>query len=169
GETSADRYGTSVKQARSVAEAVASAPWSTLELASGLGPEGAALLDSLRNVARDDQRTADLRDALARAQREVVALVKRSQAAAVPPPAPAAPQPTADDLSLNTSTSDPRIPYTPPEETTTPASSGSGSARTAGGRRTTAARAAADLQAELSELAARHPDATIEITWKVVE
>jgi hypothetical protein len=31
------------------------------------------------------------------------------------------------------------------------------------------ARAAADLQAELSELAARHPDATIEITWKVVE
>ncbi|MEU3618428.1 phage resistance protein [Streptomyces sp. NPDC006872] len=167
GETSADRYGTSIKQARSVAEAVASAPWSTLELAAGLGPEGAALLDSLRNVARDDQRTADLRDALARTQREVVALVKRSQAAA-PPPAPVAPQPTADDLSLNTPTSDPRIPYAP-QETPTPASSGSGSARTSGGRRTTVARAAADLQAELSELAARHPDATIEITWKVVE
>jgi hypothetical protein len=31
------------------------------------------------------------------------------------------------------------------------------------------ARAAADLQTELSELAARHPDATVEITWKVVE
>ncbi|MEU0337972.1 phage resistance protein [Streptomyces bobili] len=167
GETSADRYGTSIKQARSVAEAVASAPWSTLELAAGLGPEGAALLDSLRNVARDDQRTADLRDALARTQREVVALVKRSQAA-TPPPAPVAPQPTADDLSLNTPTSDPRIPYAP-QETPTPASSGRGSARTAGGRRTTVARAAADLQAELSELAARHPDATIEITWKVVE
>ncbi|MBT1091684.1 phage resistance protein [Streptomyces sp. Tu102] len=167
GETSADRYGTSIKQARSVAEAVASAPWSTLELAAGLGPEGAALLDSLRNVARDDQRTADLRDALARTQREVVALVKRSQAA-TPPPAPAAPQVTADDLSLNTPTSDPRIPYAP-QETPTPASSGSGSTRTAGGRRTTVARAAADLQAELSELAARHPDATIEITWKVVE
>ncbi|MFF4131281.1 phage resistance protein [Streptomyces mirabilis] len=167
GETSADRYGTSIKQARGVAEAVASAPWSTLELAAGLGPEGAALLDSLRNVARDDQRTADLRDALARTQREVVALVKRSQAAA-PRPAPVAPQPTADDLSLNTPTSDPRIPYAP-QEIPTPASSGSGSARTAGGRRTTVARAAADLQAELSELAARHPDATVEITWKVVE
>jgi hypothetical protein len=169
GETSADRYGTSIKQARSVAEAVASAPWSTLELAAGLGPEGEALLDSLRNVARDDQRTADLRDALTRTQREVVALVKRSQAAATPPPAPVAPQPTAGDLSLDTPTSDPRIPYTP-QETPTPASSaGSGTARTSGGRRTTAARAAADLQAELAELATRHPEATIEITWKVVE
>ncbi|MFE3327374.1 phage resistance protein [Streptomyces sp. NPDC059176] len=168
GETSADRYGTSIKQARSVAEAVASASWSTLELAAGLGPEGAALLDSLCNVARDDQRTADLCEALTRTQREVVALVKRSQAAAPRPPAPVAPQPTADDLSLNTPTSDPRIPYTP-QEPAAPASSGSGSARKAGGRRTTVARAAADLQAELSELAARHPDATIEITWKVVE
>lgn len=138
---------------------------STLELATG--PEGEALLESLRNVARDDQRTADLREALARTQREVVALLKRNQAAAQPP-APVAPQPTADDLSLNTPTSDPRIPYAP-QETPTPASSGSGSARKAGGRRTTVARAAADLQAELSELAARHPDATIEITWKVVE
>ncbi|MFF8318447.1 phage resistance protein [Streptomyces bobili] len=168
GETSADRYGTSIKQARSVAEAVASAPWSTLELAAGLGPEGAALLDSLRNIARDDQRTADLRDALARTQREVVALLKRSQAAVTPPPAPVAPRPTADDLDLGRPTSDPRIPFTPPQPPT-PASSGSGSARAAGGRRTTVARAAADLQAELSELAARHPDATIEITWKVVE
>ncbi|MEV6543505.1 phage resistance protein [Streptomyces sp. NPDC051665] len=168
GETSADRYGTSIKQARSVAEAVASAPWSTLELAAGLGPEGAVLLDSLRNIARDDQRTADLRDALARTQREVVALLKRSQASATPPPPPVAPPPTADDLDLGRPTSDPRIPFTPPE-TPTPTSSGSGSARTAGGRRTTVARAAADLQAELSELAARHPDATIEITWKVVE
>ncbi|ARP68900.1 phage resistance protein [Streptomyces pluripotens] len=174
GAISADRYGTSVKQARSVAEAVASAPWGTLELAAGLGPEGEALLDSLRNVARDDQRTADLREALTRTQREVVALVKRSQAAATPPPPPVAPQPTADDLSLNTPTSDPRIPYTPQETPSSassgaPASSGGGTARTSGGRRTTAARAAADLQAELSELAARHPDATIEITWKVVE
>ncbi|WP_215455030.1 phage resistance protein [Streptomyces sp. ATCC 21386] len=168
GETSADRYGTSVKQARSVAEAVASAPWSTLELAAGLGPEGAALLDSLRNVARDDQRTADLRDALARTQREVVALVKRTQAAAQPPAPVVQTQPTAGDLSLDTPTSDPRIPYAP-QETPASGSSGSGTSRTSGGRRTTVARAVTDLQAELSDLAARHPDATIEITWKVVE
>ncbi|ODA74658.1 hypothetical protein APS67_001320 [Streptomyces sp. AVP053U2] len=172
GETSADRYGTSVKKARAVAEAVASAPWSTLELAAGLGPEGEALLDSLRHVARDDQRTADLRDTLARTQREVVALIKRSQAAATPTPVPVAPQPTAGDLSLDTSTSDPRISYTQPQETPSAASgsgSGSGTARKSGGRRTTVVRAAADLQAELSELAARHPNATIEITWQVVE
>ncbi|MEW2342788.1 BREX-2 system ATPase PglY [Streptomyces griseoaurantiacus] len=168
GETSADRYGTSVKKARAVAEAVASAPWSTLELAAGLGPEGEALLDSLRNVARDDQRTADLRDALARTQREVVALIKRAQAAATPPPTPVAPQTTAGDLSLDTRSSDPRIPYAPPQEGTTPASGG-GTARKSGHRSTTVSRAVADLQSELSELAARHPDATIEITWQVIE
>ncbi|MFD8522114.1 phage resistance protein [Streptomyces capillispiralis] len=169
GETSADRYGTSIKKARAVAEAVASAPWSTLELAAGLGPEGEALLDSLRNVARDDQRTADLRDALARTQRQVVALIKRSQAAATPPPAPVVSQQpsSAGDLSLDTPTSDPRISYTSPQETPSPA--GGGTARKSGSRSTTVRRAAADLQAELSELAARHPDATIEITWKVVE
>jgi hypothetical protein len=167
GETSADRYGTSIKKARAVAEAVASAPWSTLELAAGLGPEGEALLDSLRNVARDDQRTADLRDALARTQREVVALIKRTQTVATPPPMPVAPQPsTADGQSLDTSTSDPRIPYTPQE---TPSPGSGTTARKSGGRRTTAARAVTDLQAELSDLAARHPEATIEITWRVVE
>lgn len=48
-----------------VAESIASAPWSTLELAAGLGLKGETLLDSLRNAARDDQRAADLRDALA--------------------------------------------------------------------------------------------------------
>ncbi|MFJ2305535.1 phage resistance protein [Streptomyces sp. NPDC087787] len=169
GETSADRYGTSIKKARAVAEAVASAPWSTLELAAGLGPEGEALLDSLRNVARDDQRTADLRDALARTQREVVALIKRTQAAATPPPVPVAPQPpTADGQSLDTPTSDPRIPYTPSQETPSSASGG-GTARKSGRRSTTVSRAAADLQAELAELAARHPNATIEITWQVIE
>jgi hypothetical protein len=31
------------------------------------------------------------------------------------------------------------------------------------------AQASADIQAELSDLAARHPNATIEITWQVVE
>ncbi|MFD6383378.1 phage resistance protein [Streptomyces nigra] len=168
GEASADRYGTSIKKARAVAEAVASAPWSTLELAAGLGPEGEALLDSLRNVARDDQRTADLRDALARTQREVVVLLKRAQAAAAPSPAPVAPLPTADDLSLNTSTSDPRIPYTQSQETPSPASAG-GTARKSGRRNTTVSRAVEDLQAELADLAARHPNATIEITWQVIE
>lgn len=164
GAVSADRYGTSIKQARAVAEALAAAPWHTLELASGEGPEGAALLESLRNVARGDQRTGDLRDALTRTQREIVALVKRNRAAATPP-APAPPVPAGDDVSLETKTSDPRIPFTPQPSTT----SGSGTVRRSGGGRTTAVRAVAELQAELAELASREPDATIEIIWRVVD
>ncbi|WP_371103432.1 hypothetical protein, partial [Streptomyces sp. PU_AKi4] len=76
--------------------------------------------------------------------------------------------PTADGQSLDTPTSDPRIPYTPAQETPSPASGG-GTARKSGRRSTTVSRAAADLQTELSELAARHPNATIEITWQVIE
>jgi hypothetical protein len=169
GETSADRYGTSIKKARAVAEALAAASWSTLDLASAEGPEGAALLDSLRNVARGDQRTGNLRDALSRTQREVLALVKRNRAAATPPPAPVAPvppAPTAGDVPLDTPTSHPPIPEIPQQAG---AATGSGTARRSGGGRTTAARAAAELQAELAELASREPGATIEITWRVLD
>ncbi|MER5224956.1 BREX-2 system ATPase PglY [Streptomyces flaveus] len=164
GVVSADRYGTSIKQARAVTEALAAASWHTLELASGEGAEGAALLDSLRNVARGDQRTGDLRDALSRTQREILALVKRNQAAATPPTA-VTPPPTANDVSLGTKTSDPRIPFDP--QPTTP--TGSGTGRRSGGRRTTVAKAVSELQAELDELATREPGATIEITWRVVD
>ncbi|MFE2022469.1 phage resistance protein [Streptomyces sp. NPDC059499] len=166
GTVSADRYGTSIKQARSVAEALGAAPWHTLELASGEGPEGAALLESLRNVARGDQRTGDLRDALARTQREIVALVKRNRAAAAPPPAPVAPAPapTAADIPLSTETSHP-----PVFETPQPTTAATGKVRRSGGGRTTAAHAAAELQAELAELAASEPGATIEITWRVID
>jgi hypothetical protein len=169
GAVSADRYGTSIKQARAVAEALAAASWSTLDLASAEGPEGAALLDSLRNVARGDQRTGDLREALARTQREVLALVKRNRAAATPPPVPVVPvppAPTAGDVPLNTDTSHPPVPETPQQ---TSAITGSGAVRRSGGGRTTAARAAAELHAELAELATREPGATIEITWRVVD
>lgn len=167
GEVSADRYGTSIKQARAVAEALSAASWHTLELASGEGPEGAALLDSLRNVAQGDQRTGDLRDALVRTQREILALVKRNRAAATPPAAPA---PVADDVSLETRTSDPRVPYSPQQPAPGGDSgAGGGAVRRSGGSRTTAARAVAELQAELAELATREPGATVEITWRVVD
>ncbi|UOB08700.1 phage resistance protein [Streptomyces sp. HP-A2021] len=172
GEVSADRYGTSVKQAGSVARAVTEASWHTLELGIGLGAEGAALLDSLRNVARGDQRTADLREALKRTEREILALIKRNQAAATPPPAPVAPTTDtdpakADDLSLNTVTSDPRIDFTQQPG----AQQGTGTAgQSAGGRRTTTARQAVKaLESELTELAKSNPEATIEITWRVVD
>ncbi|GAA3377840.1 hypothetical protein GCM10020367_55120 [Streptomyces sannanensis] len=169
GAVSADRYGTSIKQARAVAEALARASWSTLDLASSEGPEGAALLDSLRNVARGDQRTGDLRDALARTQREVLALVKRNRAAATPQPVPVVPTPpapTAGDISLSTDTSHPPVPEIPQQ---TGAAGSPGTVRRSGGGRTTAGRAVAELQAELAELASREPGATIEITWRVVD
>ncbi|MFD7836970.1 phage resistance protein [Streptomyces sp. NPDC059761] len=169
GQVNPDRYGTSIVQARTVAQALAAASWNTLDLASAEGPDGEALLDSLRNVAQKDQRTNDLTEALARTQREVLALVKRNRAAAAPQPAPVPPQsaPGPGDVPLTTATSHPRVPE---EIAPAPVSSPSGSrGRRSGGGRTTAARAAAELQAELAELAAREPGATIEITWRVVD
>ncbi|MFE9169008.1 phage resistance protein [Streptomyces kebangsaanensis] len=172
GTVSADRYGTSVKQAGSVARAVTEASWHTLELGIGLGAEGAALLDSLRNVARGDQRTADLRETLKRTERDILALIKRNQAAATPPPTPATPSTTtdpattADALSLNTPTSDPRIPFT--QHPAAPQGTGA-AGQSQGSRTTTAAQAAKALESELAELAQSNPGATIEITWRVVD
>ncbi|WP_432061647.1 BREX-2 system ATPase PglY [Streptomyces sp. S1] len=167
GTVSPDRFGTSVKQAGEVARALTSTSWSTLDLASSEGPEGAALLDSLRNVARSDQRTGNLKDALAQTQREVLALVKRNRAVSPPSPAPAPPAPRSGDVDLNTPSSHPAVPE---ENGSTAASSGTtGRVRRSGGGRTTAVRAVAELQAEIAELAAQEPGATVEITWRVVE
>lgn len=167
GQVSADRFGASVKQARSVAQALDATSWTTLDLATHAGPEGQALLDSLRNVAASDQRTSDLRDALVRTQREVLALVKRNQATAVPP-APVAPvyvPPGAEDVPLDTNTSHPPVPSIPSP------TDGIGTRRSkrSGGGVTTAGRAAAELQADLAELAAREPGTTVEISWRVID
>ncbi|MFE5215124.1 MULTISPECIES: BREX-2 system ATPase PglY [unclassified Streptomyces] len=163
GEVGADRFGTSVKQARAVAQALDSTSWTTLDLATSEGPEGEALLDSLRNAAQSDQRTNDLKEALARTQREVLALVKRNRATPPAPPAPPAPRPS--DVPLDTPSSHPPVPeQSPGTRPSTP-----GRVKRSGGGRTTAARAVAELQAEIAELAAREPGATVEITWQVVE
>ncbi|MGW1615618.1 BREX-2 system ATPase PglY [Streptomyces sp. NPDC002285] len=163
GEVGADRFGTSVKQARAVAQALDSASWTTLDLATSEGPEGEALLESLRNAAQSDQRTNDLKEALARTQREVLALVKRNRATPAPPPAPPAPRP--GDVPLDTPTSHPPVSeQTPGTGPSTP-----GRVKRSGGGRTTAARAVAELQAEIAELASREPGTAVEITWRVVE
>ncbi|MET4656817.1 hypothetical protein ABID80_000509 [Streptomyces sp. PvP037] len=163
GEVGADRFGTSVKQARAVAQALDSTSWTTLDLATSEGPEGEALLESLRNAAQSDQRTNDLKEALARTQREVLALVKRNRATPPAPPAPPAPRPS--DVPLDTPSSHPPVPeQSPGTRPSTP-----GPVKRSGGGRTTAARAVAELQAEIAELAAREPGATVEITWQVVE
>ncbi|WP_283136706.1 BREX-2 system ATPase PglY [Rhizohabitans arisaemae] len=166
GSVSPDRYGTSVKRARDVTQALVAAAWDTLELAEGQGPEGRALLESLRGVAHADQRTADLIEALGRTRREVTALVKRNQPRPVPVVTPPPPPPRLDprDVDLTTPTSDPRVP------TTRETGAGPQTVRRRSGRRTTtAATAVAELQAELAELAAGEPGAVIEITWQVVD
>ncbi|HEY9440338.1 MAG TPA: phage resistance protein, partial [Streptomyces sp.] len=114
GQVGADRFGSSITQAKGVAQALTDTSWTTLELAVNEGPEGQALLDSLRNAAGADQRTSDLPGALVRTQREVLALVKRNRAAATPPPpapvAPAAPlSPGANEVPLDTATSHPPV------------------------------------------------------------
>ncbi|MFE2440504.1 phage resistance protein [Streptomyces sp. NPDC059426] len=170
GHVGPDRYGTSIRQARKVAEALDRASWSTLELALNEGPEGLALLESLRTVAQRDQRTHDLCEALDRTQQDVLALVKRNRAADRPAPQPT-PRPSAeprqaDDVPLDTRTSHPSVPADPSAE---PGAGATKRPRRSGGGRTTAARAVAELHAELAELAASDPEATIEITWKVVD
>ncbi|MEU9098023.1 phage resistance protein [Streptomyces sp. NPDC048361] len=166
GPVSADRFGTSIKQARAVAQALDTAPWTTLDLASSEGPEGDALLESLRNAARSDQRTNDLREALDRTQREVLALVKRNRATPAPPTPPVLPAPGPQDVPLDTPSRHPKVPDDGPTTTST---GPTGKVRRSGGRRTTVAEAVAELQAELAELAAEEPGATVEITWRVVE
>ncbi|MGW0314459.1 BREX-2 system ATPase PglY [Streptomyces flavidovirens] len=162
GEVGADRFGTSVKQARAVAQALDSASWTTLELATSEGPEGEALLESLRNAAQSDQRSNDLKEALAQAQREVLALVKRNRATPAPPATSPAPRP--GDVPLDTPTSHPPVPEQTPD--TRPATPGR--VKRSGGGRTTAAKAVAELQAEIAELAAREPGTEVEIAWRVV-
>ncbi|ATW51092.1 phage resistance protein [Streptomyces peucetius subsp. caesius ATCC 27952] len=166
GQVGADRFGTSVKQARAVAQALDTASWTTLDLATSEGPDGEALLESLRNAAQSDQRTNDLKEALAKAQREVLALVKRNRATPTPtPPAPPAPRP--GDVPLDTPSSHPPVPEQPPGTSTGPADPGR--VKRSGGGRTTAAKAVAELHTEIAELAAREPGAAVEITWRVVE
>lgn len=161
---SQDRYGTSIATAEKVAAALAQASWDTLEMGKVLGPEGAALLDSLRNTARADQRTADLTTALRTTAAKITELATvRARAAerAHTPPSPTPPTPQrAGQIPLDTDTSHPPVAGT----TATPRS---GPRR--GTRRSTARTAATDLAAELAELTAREPGVTVEITWRVVE
>ncbi|MFD8933900.1 phage resistance protein [Streptomyces sp. NPDC059578] len=170
----ADRFGTSIKQAAKVAQALGTAPWEILGLASAKGPEGQALLESLRNTAGADQRSNDLVAALERTRVEVVALLKRTEATPEP-----SPDLRAGDIPLNGGSVHPRVEGHRDEPSPTGSGSGSatgtgtgtgtGRAPRSGERRTTAARAVSELRDELAELVARDPDAAIEITWRVVE
>lgn len=166
GPSNADRYGTSIKQAGKVVQALTGAAWDTLELAEGQGAEGRSLLESLRGIARADQRAADLVEALERTRREVTALIRKNQRVE-DKPVPVTPLPKPDDVRLDGRSNDPRVHTKLPEETG--GGDGTGAAWRSGTTHTTAREAARSLEAELAELREREPNATVEITWRVVE
>ncbi|GAA2342654.1 BREX-2 system ATPase PglY [Streptomyces cuspidosporus] len=170
GEASPGRYGASIKQAKAVADALVVAAWDMLKLAPNYGPHGEAVLEELRGAARADQHTMRLEDALRNARKSIVAVIERSQASARPQPPVATPAPTPpaaqlttpDEVSLSSDTA------RPPVSTNHPLP-GQRAVRRSGGGRAKASQAIAQLRAELDELTATEPDATIEITWRVVE
>ncbi|MFE2496143.1 phage resistance protein [Streptomyces scopuliridis] len=163
GGVSASRYGASITQAESVAGALATATWDMLKLAPNYGPQGEAVLEALRGAARVDQRTTRLEDALKEARRSIVAVMAaaRPQRLAPEPEIAVAPLTEPGEVRLNDDTARPPVSTTHPIIGRT--------ARRSGGGRTKASQAIAQLRAELDELTAVEPDATIEISWRVVE
>ncbi|WP_175410415.1 phage resistance protein [Streptomyces sp. TRM64462] len=177
GEVPASRYSTSVRQAQTVTDALVGGPWKLLERAPKYGPSGEAVLDALRNAARLDQRTAKLEDALRHAEDAMHKVLDRAEAAIAPPrpntptagTEPDAPR-TPNEIDLSTESSHPPVHTSHPTTTGTSTGAGTGQAkRRSGGGRAKAAQAVAELRAQLAELTAAEPDATIEITWRVVE
>ncbi|SEU47431.1 BREX-2 system ATPase PglY [Nonomuraea wenchangensis] len=177
GQVNAERYGTSVKRAHDVAQALATAAWDTLELAEGQGAEGQALLQVLRGTAQADQLTADLIDALDMTRREVTALIKRNQRPGpTPPPVVVVPPGGgADTVDLSGKSSHPPVSGKEPEQgsgTVSPADPVPSGVRRSGRKQAKAAHAdeaVAELRRQLAELAATEPGATVEITWQVVD
>ncbi|MEU5162631.1 phage resistance protein [Streptomyces sp. NPDC020875] len=167
GDVPPSRYSTSVRQAEVVKNALVTAAWELLSLADRYGAAGEAVLETLRGAARVDQRTAKLEDALKEAKQSMVKVLERAKAPAAPvaPTAPGVSAPVEprrpDDIDLNDGSSSPPVPTTHP--------TGGRAKRRSGGGRTKAARALAELHAELAELVAAEPDATVEISWRVVE
>ncbi len=160
-EVGPQRYGASIKQAKAVAAALAATDWDTLDLARGLGPDGETLLNSLRNVARSDQFTSDLIAALTQTRQQITALIKarQRQQPAPPEPAPAPKLERAEQVRLSDDG----------DERDGAPSPGPRASRRSGERRTRAADAVNELSRELDELASREPNATVVITWRVIE
>ncbi len=91
----ADRIGRSVKSARTVADALATAPWDTFEMIDRLAePHRAAaqaILDALSRTARNDELTGSLPPALVITRADTTVLLRRVLPATPPPAPPARP------------------------------------------------------------------------------
>ncbi|MBZ4322106.1 BREX-2 system ATPase PglY [Streptomyces huiliensis] len=168
GDFTAHRYGMSLKSAGKVAGALQSTSWDQLGLADTLGVHGAAVLERVRDAAAGDPGDyPDLPGVLNAGGREVLSLLRSRQASAERPQPSPTPPPSSDGVDLNGGSAHPLVL---PETTQQPGlRTSSRAAARSGGGRTTAAQAAAELQAEIAALAAEHPNAIVEVTWKVVD
>lgn len=169
GDFTAHRYGMSLKSAGKVATALQNTSWDHLGLASTAGVEGEAVLARMREAAAGDPGDyPDLPGVLSACGKEVVALLRSRQSPPEQPQAPAVPvTPSSESVDLGGGSAHPQVLPEPPQQPGPRI--GSRSAARSGGGRTTAARAAAELQAEIAALAAEHPNAVVEVTWKVVD
>ncbi|MFJ9086590.1 phage resistance protein [Streptomyces sp. NPDC102384] len=161
GGFTAQRFGTSLKSAGKVVDALHGANWDALGHASDLGTPGADVLARVREAAAADPgEYPDFPALLERAGKEVIELLWREQEGKaaqqiVPDPVQ---DPRADYIALDRGSAHPPV-STASIRTT----------RRRGGGRTTAAQAVASLHAEIAELAELDPHAAVEITWKVVD
>ncbi|RKN35098.1 BREX-2 system ATPase PglY [Streptomyces hoynatensis] len=169
GDFTAHRYGMSLKSAGMVATALQNTSWDHLGLASTAGVEGEAVLARMREAAAGDPGDyPDLPGVLSTCGREVVALLRSRQAPARPPETPTgSAAPSSESVDLGSGSAHPQVLPEPPQQPGP--RTGSRSVARSGGGQTTAARAAAELQAEIAALAAAHPDAVVEVVWKVVD
>ncbi|WP_433533780.1 BREX-2 system ATPase PglY [Micromonospora sp. CA-249363] len=148
----AERIGKSLKSAQQVAASLAATAWTNFEIIAGLGEpyvgDATRILAELRRVGQADELTAALSPALRTAQTDAVALIRR---ATRPTPAPnRTPGPELTPLGKVERTGGEQSRVVPPEAVTVPA--------------TDLRRALGDLEA----FAAAHPEATIEVTWRIV-
>ncbi|MEV4501937.1 BREX-2 system ATPase PglY [Streptomyces klenkii] len=168
GDFTAHRCGMSLKSAGKVAGALQSTSWDQLGLADTLGVDGAAVLERVRDAAAGDPGDyPDLPGVLNASGRDVLSLLRSRQSTAERPQPSPTPPPSSDSVDLNGGSAHPLVL---PESTQRPGPRvSSRPAARSGGGRTTAARAAAELQAEIAALAAEQPNATVEVSWKVVD
>ncbi|MGW4379825.1 BREX-2 system ATPase PglY [Kitasatospora sp. NPDC004531] len=175
GGFTAQRFGTSLKTAGKVVDALHRAGWEELKLADGYGVEGLAIVARLQEAASGDPvEFPDFPVLLSTAGSKVIALVQRERAAKQQAEREADKSEPAvvakpDDIDLNGGSAHPPISNGEAAEGRGAGTQPKPGARRSGSSRTTAAQAVASLRAEIAGLAELDPNATVEIIWKVVD
>ncbi|MFI7080336.1 hypothetical protein ACIBO1_23830 [Micromonospora sp. NPDC049903] len=159
-----DRIGRSISSASTVAEALAAAPWDTLEIIAGLSEphavRGSAILTELRRVGQADELTSPLAPALRRAQAEATALLRVVTAGSGNSPGTG---PGAGGGSGTGGGSD-----SGNQVVGRPGSGSGGGTGALGGTRKVHVTQLNAALADLERFVQAHGDATIEVSWRIV-